>query len=174
MRLCSVPECEVVHYARGYCKSHYDRWRRRGVVAASTVLSVEERFWSKVDKTAGCWVWTAGRVGGGYGTFTVDRRAQVAHRFAYELLVGPVPDGLQLDHLCRNRQCVNPAHLEPVTARTNLLRGEGVAAKNARKTHCNRGHAYTAETTYVYKDTGHRLCKVCQRQWQRENRKAGR
>ena len=77
----------------------------------------EERFWAKVDKTDDCWLWTANRTNAGYGHFWLDRRMVLAHRFAYELLIGPIPDGLTLDHLCRVRACVNPAHLEAVTNR---------------------------------------------------------
>lgn len=80
-------------------------------------------FWSRVDKTDGCWLWTSTVVWNGYGQFRINNRRVYAHRFAYEQVVGPVPDGL--DHLCRNRRCVNPAHLEPVTRQENLRRGAG-------------------------------------------------
>jgi hypothetical protein len=89
------------------------------------------RFWSKVDRTGDCWKWTAGLTGSGYGRFRWDGGEVAAHRFAYELLVGAIPDGLQIDHLCRNRACVNPAHMEPITQRENILRGVGRAALNA-------------------------------------------
>jgi|ERR1017187_200589 hypothetical protein len=106
-----------------------------------------DRFFSKVDFTGPCWTWTASTGGGGspggdYGQFKAYGKQHYAHRFSYELLVGPIPGGLNIDHLCRNGLCVNPAHLEPVTQRTNLLRGNGTCAWNARKTHCLRGHIF--------------------------------
>ena len=83
----------------------------------------------------------------------------LAHRMIYELLVGPIPDGLEIDHLCRNRGCVNPGHMEPVTHRENLMRGDTVAAANPAKTHCIRGHPYDDENTYRY--GSHRYCRAC-------------
>ena len=125
----------------------------------------ERRFWAKVRKTPDCWEWTAAKTQG-YGTFCLNQTPQGrtgrAHRIAYELLVGPIPPDKQIDHLCRNRACVNPAHLELVTSRTNTLRGEGRTAHNARKTHCPRGHAYTPENTLVSKG-GERFCRECRR-----------
>jgi hypothetical protein len=121
---------------------------------------IEARFWAKVEKTDTCWVWSAAKISG-YGAFKLDGRAIRAHRFAYELLVGPVPEGLPLDHLCRNRACVNPAHLEPVTHRVNILRGEGACAVKARQTHCIHGHEFTLENTYL--KSGKRQCRTCRR-----------
>lgn len=120
-----------------------------------------ERLWSKVQKTEGCWLWTASLNAYGYGQIRLpDGRVGRAHKVVYEELVGPVPDGLQLDHLCRNRACVNPAHLEPVTQRTNTLRGEGFAARNATKRFCPVGHPYDEKNTYL--DTkGRRRCRPC-------------
>ena len=117
-----------------------------------------QRFWAKVEKTATCWNWRGGCNGNGYGRFCYHGQ-RCAHRLAYELLVGPIPEGMQLDHLCRNRRCVNPAHLEPVTCRENILRGGSLAAQRARRTHCKRGHPLAGDNMYTWKN--HRWCKAC-------------
>ena len=123
-----------------------------------------ERFWAKVDRsdTEGCWVWQATVSSSDYGMFWASAlgRQVMAHRYAYELLVGPIPEGLQIDHLCRVRRCVNPAHLEPVTQTENILRGTNFAAVNAAKTECIRGHDLTGENAYV-NAVGHRRCRIC-------------
>jgi len=125
------------------------------------------RFWSKVDASGPCWEWTAaiGKTGG-YGKYSYRLDGKVkyvyAHRYAYHVLVGPVPDGLELDHLCRNRKCVNPDHLDPVTRRENVRRGVGPTGRNMGKTHCPFGHEYTKENTYKLK-SGVRQCKMCGR-----------
>lgn len=118
-----------------------------------------------LDPETGCWVWQLAIGGTGYGTITVNGRTMRAHRVYYARERGDIPEGLVLDHLCRNRRCVNPAHLEPVTDRENILRGEGPPAQNARKTHCPRGHEFTPENT-GYAQRGHRrerYCKTCHR-----------
>lgn len=129
--------------------------------------TLDDRFWSKVEKTDGCWNWTAGKNHYGYGSYTIRRgdgwfRAQ-AHRLAYEELVGPIPDGLTIDHLCRNRACVNPEHMEPVTRGENVLRGDGASAQHSRQTRCIRGH----EFTYFWR--GRRYCRECQRIREKEH-----
>ncbi len=130
-----------------------------------------ERFWAKVNKTETCWLWTAGQRSWGYGSFWdgVRKKRWSAHRFAYELLVGGIPDGLVLDHLCRTPLCVNPEHLEPVGIRENTLRGVGPSAIHATRTSCPAGHAYDAENTYEHK--GKRYCRACQRKRDRERRR---
>ena len=111
-----------------------------------------------VDAATGCWVWTSKLNPGGYSTF-LNRNA---HRLMYEIKVGPVPAGLDLDHLCRNRACLNPAHLEPVTRSENLRRGD-MGRRRRSITHCPKGHAYEGANLYVARD-GHRDCVACQRQ----------
>lgn len=119
-------------------------------------------FWSHIEKTESCWLWTGSTVSG-YGTILVDRKVTMAHRFAYQLLVGPIPDGYELDHVrtrgCTHRNCVNPAHLEPVTHRINCLRSDSPPAVNAQKTHCKHGHEFTPENTYMFR--GYRYCRAC-------------
>jgi len=135
-----------------------------------------ERFMEKVEKTPGvCWQWMGYRNQDGYGHFNDHSgeggtyKTVRAHRFAYQCFVGPIPDELTLDHLCRNPGCVNPAHLEPVTNKENILRGEGLSAKNARKTHCLHGHEYDDENTGTW--GGGRHCRACERERHRAFRR---
>lgn len=120
------------------------------------------RLMSFVGDPSQCWILPSQNNTMRYATVRINGRATTAHRAMYEILVGPIPDGLQLDHLCRNRSCFNPKHLEPVTCRENLLRGNTHAATNAKKTHCIRGHAYDATNTILLA-TGGRACRECGR-----------
>lgn len=120
-----------------------------------------------VQRPNGCIEWVGGLNWKGYGKVAIGGRTKVAHRVAYELLVGPIPDGLTLDHLCRNRACVNPEHLEPVTNRENILRGTAPSAMNAAKTHCPQGHPYDEANTYV-SAKGSRHCRQCHAERQRQ------
>ena len=131
-------------------------------------------FWEKVSQDqSGCWVWQACLVDG-YGQLRRAGRRHYAHRLAYEELVGPVTMPA-LDHLCRNRACVNPAHLEQVTHRDNLLRGDTFTAHNANKTHCYRGHPLSGENLLIrqMKNGMGRVCRECRRIWN-ANYKAGK
>lgn len=129
----------------------------------------QRRFWRRIDqgKPEECWPWTGALTPKGYGRFSprVGGRAKhvFAQRYAYESQRGPVPEGLVIDHLCRNRACCNPAHLEPVSVATNLHRGETWAARNAAKTACLNGHPFDAENTYV-SPKGSRECRTCRRE----------
>lgn len=125
--------------------------------------STLERFWSKVVKTSGCWGWKAAIRADGYVNFWDGdaRKMKRAHRYGYEAVNGPVSPGLVLDHLCRNRSCVNPDHLEPVTQQTNALRGIGLPAINAEKTHCIKGHELAGQNLYM--EGSGRRCVTCRK-----------
>lgn len=137
-----------------------------------------DRFWSKVEAVhpLGCWEWTGAKVRGGYGRYRLGGggREVMAHRYAYEELVGPIPEGMVLDHLCRNTACVNPDHCEPVTHAENVRRGCSGAVNGARergKTHCPQGHPYDRANTYTSR-AGSRHCRACARQRARHRRAA--
>lgn len=136
-----------------------------------------QRFWQKINATEdGCWLWTAGRNHAGYGQFHVregdyDYRNARAHRWAYETFVGPIPDGLQLDHLCRRTECVNPWHLEPVDNETNWLRGDSPSAEAALRQECANGHPLVEGNVRVDRE-GHRRCRACNRDRMRRARAA--
>jgi hypothetical protein len=123
--------------------------------------ATRERFWSKVNKTAGCWLWLGPtRSYRGYGRFQLDSGYHMAHRIAYTLEVGPIPDDYQIDHLCRVRHCVRPDHLEAVTQYVNNMRSESVTARESRQTECIHGHKFTPDNTYLT-PTGRRQCRTC-------------
>lgn len=179
---CSLEECDIVGRLRvGLCDKHYAHHRIHGDPRYVAYTAPETRFWPKVNKNGPipeqrpdlgpCWVWLASKSPKGYGLFTIRHKHMRAHRVAYEWAKGAVPAGLTLDHLCRNRACVNPDHLEAVTVRVNTLRGVGIVAVNARKTHCKYGHKFTPANTYV-KANGGRVCRACAADYQRRRRKA--
>lgn len=179
---CSVAGCSKDKGPRGMCWMHYSRERRYGSLAPLPPLpTAAERFWALVDKSAGpdgCWPWTGRIERTGYARFYANGRTVAAHRFAYELVVGLIPEGLVLDHVCHSadchlgsecphRRCVNPAHLCPVTNRENVLRGASNSARSARATHCAKGHPFDAQNTTVDK-RGWRRCLECDRVRSRE------
>jgi len=124
-----------------------------------------ERFADKIEcgpEIDSCWEWIGAKNDKGYGSFWLGNINIKSHRFSYELYKGKIPEGLQIDHLCRNKSCCNPDHLEAVTARINTLRGNNMASLNSRKTHCPKGHEYNKKNTYLRK-TGGRTCRECDR-----------
>lgn len=136
---------------------------------------VSGRFWERVipEPNSGCWLWVGGRARYGYGTFYLNGRHVYAHRVSYEMHVGPIPAGLELDHKCRVPACVNPNHLEPVTHRENVKRGlAGIktAEWQRSKTHCPNGHQYTADNIY-YRSNGHRDCRTCSQKRSRDRQR---
>lgn len=190
MEICTVPNCGREATATGRCAPHYQRARLYGpddprslyLVGQRPRPTAEERFWAKVDRRGDseCWPWTGALQPNGYGRFTSDnrrasRQGSMAYRYAYELLVGPIPDGLVIDHMCHtpecklgndcpHRRCVNPAHLEPKTQAENQHRStvaEVQRARHARRTHCKDGHELTPANTYVVQ--GRRRCRECLR-----------
>lgn len=139
------------------------------------MTELPSRFSEKIRvDPGGCWLWTAAQDQKGYPLFAWHRVLVKAHRFAYERMVGPIPKGLTLDHLCRVRNCVNPEHLEPVTNRVNVLRGRGVTAVNAIKTHCLRGHPLSGYNLYTPPGTNWRACRTCMVNQTREFRRKHR
>lgn len=172
-RICSVDECDrTTHRQSEWCKRHYNRWVRHGDpnAAVRIVGDDEARFWAKVDKNgplpaadtlaAGlgrCWLWTQPLNGDGYGHFHLNGREVPAHCASFVLFVGSIPNGLEIDHLCRLRHCVNPKHLEAVPHRENVQRGG-----NTVKAHCIHGHPYDESNTRVDR-LGYRYCKACAR-----------
>lgn len=125
-----------------------------------------DRFWTKVDRSAECWRWTAATNTAGYGVWWNGDRLVLAHRESYRREVGPIPEGRELDHLCRNRWCVRPDHLDPVTRAENVRRGDGprlLRERNANITHCPHGHEYTENNTHIQQHGGRR-CRACARE----------
>lgn len=180
---CSVEGCTLPLHGHGYCKVHLWRWQHGGDVRRDEPRrspargSEVERFWHYVNKNGPvpayrpdlgpCWLWTGAKDRQGYGYFgtrLADGRPRIvkAHRYAVILEDGHLDDGLQPDHLCRVTSCVRRSHLEPVTSKVNSLRGEGVAAQNARKSHCVHGHEFTVENTRLRREGG-RSCRECNR-----------
>jgi hypothetical protein len=189
---CEIDECGAPAVGRRMCRKHWQRWRKWGdprFVDSRWRQTDAERFWSYVDRSGECWVWTGGKKNG-YGNFSVTRdgrdRMVQAHRFAYELEIGPIPDGMTLDHLCHtavadecrsgvdcpHRRCVRPSHLDPMPLADNIRAG-GHGARMS----CKRGHEFTPENTGITNRGKGRFCRTCKRADQarmRERRRAAR
>jgi hypothetical protein len=174
-RVCSVENCErhmTDKDARGLCTLHYARWRSRGHTNTQFndfSETAEARIMAGIEVQIGqaCWIWR-GKENSRYGRISFGGKIHKSHRLSYETFVGPIPAGLVLDHLCRNEMCVNPEHLEPVTEKVNILRGQGVAAKNSRKTQCKNDHEFTEANTLM--NNGRRVCRECKRKYESERR----
>ncbi|WP_411431134.1 HNH endonuclease [Mycolicibacterium conceptionense] len=182
---CAVDNCPEKAFSKGLCNKHYLRSLKHGdptkVLCAQDKRPAEDRWRGRyeVDIATGCWNWT-GHLANGYGIISVRGIDCRAHRFVYEQLIGPIENGMTLDHLCHNRdllcpggdpcthrRCVNPDHMDPVPHVVNVMRGKAPAATNSRKTHCKYGHEFTPENTIIRKG-GHRGCRACGRRQQRE------
>lgn len=181
-KICSVAECTRPYRARGYCLSHYKKFRVYETPCEWPITPLPDRLWARIDRRADdkCWPWTGKVNGSGYGIIGLGRRSEgksAVHRVAYEIAIGPIPDGHQLDHTCHNdtecfgggdcehRRCCNPKHLEPVTQQINVARGNA-GLWQTFKTHCPKGHEYTPENTFS--NNGGRGCKTCRRDWNRK------
>lgn len=146
---------------------HYARWQRHGTTDGTHLnhdVSTLDRFLAFVDKQPnGCWLWTGTLNNMGYAVFKHDGH-NYGHRWSYTHHVGPIPEGLSLDHLCRTPSCVCPTHLEPVPQRENVMRGQSPTAANAAKTHCKYGHEFTPDNLYTAPSIkGRRRCLTCAR-----------
>lgn len=168
-RNCSMPACDNAgRLTRGLCRKHYTRLVRYGDPSRGRP-SLEQRFWSKVKaaEALDCWEWIAGLFPDGYGSVRDETgKTKRAHRLAWEMLRGEIPDELHLDHLCRNRICVNPWHLDPVSPGENIRRGatgEVARARQLTKTHCPQGHPYSGENLGIASN-GSRQCRTCIRE----------
>lgn len=170
-RTCSIEGCENPLWARGWCSKHYTRWRRHGDPLAARGRKrrpASERLVGKYRVDAdGCWRWTGAISTNGYGRIQVDGECGYAHRVSYEAHVGPIPPDMTIDHLCFEKTCIRPDHLQPVSNTENIRRYAQTI------THCPQGHPYSTVNTYLYWDKQgrpHRICRTCRDRRVREFR----
>lgn len=167
---CSVAGCERLQHSKGMCNMHAERVRRTGKVDLPPRPSLVERLEACIRyETNGCWTWTGTRTTSGYGLLSVNAKLLLVHRLAYQTLVREIPPGMHLDHLCRNRACINPKHLDVVTNRENVMRGMSPSAVIRRQGICKNGHEMVGENIYVPpKRPQHRTCRECRKRRSRE------
>ena len=130
MKTCTAPACERKPVAKSYCGSHYNQWKRKGAVSV-ILQSPQQRFWAKVNKSGDCWLWTAWIQPDGYGLFRLDGKMRRPHRVAWEWANGPIPEGMEIDHTCWTRACVNPAHMRLLSHAENGQNRAGAQANSA-------------------------------------------
>ena len=159
MKTCSVDDCDSRAVARGFCMHHYHQWRSEHPEYVPEHPSAIDRIFSRLARDGDCWIYTGGTNGSGYGHINIDGHKHYTHRVVYEHLVGSIPDGLELDHLCRHPACCNPSHLEPVTHSINGLRGKSGWGMNGGK--CDRGHNITDTANVYVRQDGRRECRTC-------------
>jgi hypothetical protein len=172
---CTAPGCQRRAITHQLCPAHDMRRKKHGDVCADEPIKAQAKASTPahlriaanvtIDTVTQCWNWT-GATSRGYGHLTFQGGGHPAHRVSFEAYRGPIAEGLVLDHLCRNTRCVNPDHLEPVTHRENIMRGIGIAPRNAAKTHCKHGHPLSGENLYQFPD-GRRECRTCSREQKR-------
>ncbi|WP_396127281.1 HNH endonuclease signature motif containing protein [Corynebacterium sp. MSK071] len=161
-KTCTVDGCSKPVRAIGYCAAHYKRNRRWGdPLGGRRARTFAESFELYVVRTNDCWEWSGTKYRTGYTKLASGRKQILGHRWAYEHYRGEIPSGMVIDHLCRNRGCVNPAHMEVVTNEENLRRGAGYAIQNGMRSTCINGHEYTPENTYVEPNGKNIRCRAC-------------
>lgn len=168
MKACSIDGCTRAAKARGWCGTHYAHWHTYGDPVPAQRPTTEERLLAGVTHGEAfngtpCWEWQGGRLPSGYGRLSVDNERRYTHRLAWELFRGPIPDGLFIDHLCENKRCCNPEHLEPVPPAVNTRRAF------QKVTACPQGHPYDDQNTYTHPTKGYRKCRACDRANKREH-----
>lgn len=173
---CAVDACGRKRHARGLCKMHYKRLAATGPLDPLPLPYSQgnvDGFWGRVNRDADCWEWKGSKTAAGYGNLRLPGgRNGYAHRVAYELTCGPIPEGKVLDHLCRNRGCVNPEHLEPVDQYENVMRG--ATPYGPHRPTCRAGHDITKPENVYTRPSGSSLCRVCARAQENKRREARR